>query len=165
MMANDKRLEATDEIGTLHRSFVRMVRGLRERLAMSTFLSQATRDHICGDALDGVGQDAAIRTSLAVLFSDIRQFTDFSESCRLRIGFIPERNCCRRAVDAATEFATLETASNSAHRGGVGSLKSVPQTPPNPIHSGAARISAVAFRSCLCCCLKLSALSKKAVSS
>jgi class 3 adenylate cyclase len=80
LMSNNNRSGATDEIGVLERSFVRMVRGLKERLAMSTFLSQATYKHICADALDGAGENAAVRTSLAVLFSDIRQFTDFSET-------------------------------------------------------------------------------------
>jgi len=80
LMSNNKRFGATDEIGVLERSFIRMVRGLKERLAMSTFLSQATYKHICADALDGAGENAAVRTSLAVMFSDIRQFTDFSET-------------------------------------------------------------------------------------
>jgi class 3 adenylate cyclase len=80
MILNSKRGHATDEIGILERSFVRMVRGLKERLAMSTFLSQATYQHICSDALDGAGENVAVRTSLAVLFSDIRKFTNFSET-------------------------------------------------------------------------------------
>jgi adenylate cyclase len=80
MMLNNNRGQATDEIGILERSFVRMVRGLKERLAMSTFLSQATYKHICSDALDGAGVNVAVRTSLAVMFSDIRKFTNFSET-------------------------------------------------------------------------------------
>jgi class 3 adenylate cyclase len=80
MMLNNQRHGATDEIGVLERSFMRMVRGLKERLAMSTFLSQATYQHICSDALDGAGAHVAVRTSLAVMFSDIRKFTDFSEA-------------------------------------------------------------------------------------
>jgi class 3 adenylate cyclase len=80
MLSNNKRAEATDEIGVLERSFMRMVRGLKERLAMSTFLSQATYQHICSDALDGAGANVAVRTSLAVMFSDIRKFTNFSET-------------------------------------------------------------------------------------
>jgi class 3 adenylate cyclase len=80
MMLNNERHGATDEIGVLERSFIRMVRGLKERLAMSTFLSQATYQHICSDALDGAGVNVAVRTSLAVMFSDIRKFTNFSET-------------------------------------------------------------------------------------
>jgi len=80
MISGDERRDAKDEIGMLERSFLRMVRGLKERLAMSTFLSQATYEHICSDALDGAGADAAVRTSLAVLFSDVRGFTSFSET-------------------------------------------------------------------------------------
>jgi len=80
MMLNNSRAQATDEIGVLERSFMRMVRGLKERLAMSTFLSQATYQHICSDALDGAGTNVAVRTSLAVMFTDIRGFTNFSET-------------------------------------------------------------------------------------
>ena len=80
MLSNNERAGATDEIGKLERSFMRMVRGLKERLAMSTFLSQATYEHICSDALDGAGANVAVRTSLAVMFSDIRGFTKFSET-------------------------------------------------------------------------------------
>jgi class 3 adenylate cyclase len=80
MLSNNERAGATDEIGKLERSFMRMVRGLKERLAMSTFLSQATYQHICSDALDGAGANVAVRTSLAVMFSDIRGFTKFSET-------------------------------------------------------------------------------------
>jgi adenylate cyclase len=79
-MIHSERIGSRDEIGMLQRSFLRMVRGLKERLAMSTFLSQATYEHICSDALDGGGSNVAVRTSLAVLFSDIRGFTHFSET-------------------------------------------------------------------------------------
>jgi len=79
-MIPQDRMDARDEIGMLERSFVRMVRGLRERLAMATFLSQATYEHICSDAMDGTGANAAVRTSLAVMFSDVRGFTHYSET-------------------------------------------------------------------------------------
>jgi len=72
------RLGAKDEIGVLGRSFLRMVQGLKERLAMSTFLSQATYEHIRRNP----ESPSAIseRTSMAILFSDVRQFSNFAEA-------------------------------------------------------------------------------------
>ena len=78
MQRNPGRLGAKDEIGVLGRSFLRMVQGLKERLAMSTFLSQATYEHIRRNP----GSPSAIseRTSMAILFSDVRQFSNFAET-------------------------------------------------------------------------------------
>jgi class 3 adenylate cyclase len=78
MQHHPGRMGAKDEIGVLGRSFLHMVRGLKERLAMSTFLSQATYDHIRRNP-EG---PAAIseRTSMAILFSDVRQFSNFAET-------------------------------------------------------------------------------------
>ncbi len=78
MRRNPQRLGAKDEIGVLGRSFLRMVQGLKERLAMSTFLSQATYEHIQKNP----ESPSAIseRTSMAILFSDVRQFSNFAET-------------------------------------------------------------------------------------
>lgn len=78
MRGNPERLGAKDEIGVLGRSFLRMVQGLKERLAMSTFLSQATYEHI----RQNPESPSAIseRTSMAILFSDVRQFSNFAET-------------------------------------------------------------------------------------
>jgi class 3 adenylate cyclase len=75
--SNPRRMSARDEIGVLGRSFARMVQGLRERLAMTTFLSQATFEHI---RRNEQGAPVSQRTSMAILFSDVRQFSSFSES-------------------------------------------------------------------------------------
>jgi class 3 adenylate cyclase len=78
MQRNPERLGAKDEIGVLGRSFLRMVQGLKERLAMSTFLSQATYEHIRRNP-DSPGAISE-RTSMAILFSDVRQFSNFAET-------------------------------------------------------------------------------------
>jgi class 3 adenylate cyclase len=77
MLRHPQRLHAKDEIGVLGRSFLRMVQGLKERLAMSTFLSEATYQHIKRNAQD---EFASERTSLAILFADVRQFSNFAET-------------------------------------------------------------------------------------
>ncbi|HEV3041643.1 MAG TPA: adenylate/guanylate cyclase domain-containing protein [Candidatus Angelobacter sp.] len=78
MKRNPERLGAKDEIGVLGRSFLRMVQGLKERLAMSTFLSQATYEHIRRhpESPSAISE----RTSMAILFSDVRQFSNFAET-------------------------------------------------------------------------------------
>jgi adenylate cyclase len=77
MRKNPERMGAKDEVGVLGRSFLRMVQGLKERLAMSTFLSQATFEHIRRDTEGG---STSGRTSLAILFADVRQFSSFAET-------------------------------------------------------------------------------------
>ena len=77
MRDNHDRMGAKDEIGVLGRSFVRMIEGLKERLAMSTFLSDAAFEHIRSHASDG---SSSVRTSLVVLFADVRKFSNFSET-------------------------------------------------------------------------------------
>src|SRR5258708_6814035 len=54
-----------------------MIEGLKERLAMSTFLSDAAFEHIRSHASDG---SPSVRTSLVVLFADVRKFSNFSET-------------------------------------------------------------------------------------
>ncbi|HWX56014.1 MAG TPA: adenylate/guanylate cyclase domain-containing protein [Verrucomicrobiae bacterium] len=77
MKQNPNRMDAKDEIGVLGRSFLRMVQGLKERLTMSTFLSNAAFEHIRGNAERG---SASGRTSLAILFADVRKFSNFAET-------------------------------------------------------------------------------------
>lgn len=71
------RIKARDEVGVLSRAFIDMVRGLKERLLMATFVSQTTYERI----RQSNGHDmSSERTTLAILFSDIRGFTSYSES-------------------------------------------------------------------------------------
>jgi len=80
-VANQKfetRVEITsqDEFGELGLEFNRMVRGLWERQAMTRFVSQDVLD-VVQKQVDP-GQDVG-RTTVSVLFSDIRGFTSLSE--------------------------------------------------------------------------------------
>ncbi|HWZ43211.1 MAG TPA: adenylate/guanylate cyclase domain-containing protein [Candidatus Saccharimonadales bacterium] len=74
---NAQRMDARDEIGVLGRSFLRMVQGLRERMAMAPFLSQATQEHI---TRNDQGLPVNQRTSMVILFADVRQFSSYSET-------------------------------------------------------------------------------------
>lgn len=74
---NPERMGAKDEIGVLGRAFHNMIQGLKERLAMTTFVSHATVAHIQRN----VGAEfVSERTSMAILFVDVRQFSQFSET-------------------------------------------------------------------------------------
>jgi class 3 adenylate cyclase len=73
----DRLIHAKDEIGVLGRSFRDMVQGLKERLAMFPFISEATITEIRRTAKGG---SSNTRTSLAILFADVRQFSNFSEN-------------------------------------------------------------------------------------
>jgi class 3 adenylate cyclase len=74
---SERLIQAKDEIGVLGRSFHEMLQGLRERLAMFPFISNATLTEIRSKA---TGRSVNARTSLAILFADVRQFTTFSET-------------------------------------------------------------------------------------
>jgi class 3 adenylate cyclase len=74
---SERLIDAKDEIGVLGRSFREMVQGLKERLAMFPFMSDATLIEIRSKAN---GRSANTRASLAILFADVRQFTTFSET-------------------------------------------------------------------------------------
>lgn len=77
LQRNPERMGAKDEIGILGRAFHNMIRGLKERLAMATFMSHAAVEHIQRNAsCDFVSE----RTTLAILFVDVRQFSQFSET-------------------------------------------------------------------------------------
>jgi class 3 adenylate cyclase len=78
LKSNPERLiHAKDEIGVLGRSFRDMLQGLRERLAMFPLISDAARDDIRRNTQGGSGN---VRKDLAILFSDVRQFSKFSET-------------------------------------------------------------------------------------
>jgi len=73
----DRLIHAKDEIGVLGRSFRDMLQGLRERLAMFPLISDAARDDVRRSTKGGSGN---VRKDLAILFSDVRQFSKFSET-------------------------------------------------------------------------------------
>ncbi len=66
---------STDEIGMLSRAFVDMAGGLKQRFAMSKYMSRSAYEML---EQDGAGP-AAERKWLALMFSDVRGFTAFSD--------------------------------------------------------------------------------------
>lgn len=75
-LAQNPRMQARDEIGVLGRSFLDMARGLKERFAMTKFLSQSTFEQIKQTAGSELPSE---RRTLAVLFTDIRGFSSYAE--------------------------------------------------------------------------------------
>ncbi|MAO63548.1 MAG: hypothetical protein CL666_00965 [Balneola sp.] len=71
-------ITSRDEIGELTRAFNELVEGLRERLLMLKFVSEATLDAIKKN-LSRI-EPGGERRDVAVLFSDIRGFTAWSEN-------------------------------------------------------------------------------------
>lgn len=69
-----RQFESRDEIGTLCRAFEDMVAGLNQRRAMSRFMSQTAYS-----SLENCGTCHTERKWMVVLFSDIRDFSGFSE--------------------------------------------------------------------------------------
>ena len=74
--AHASRLEARDEIGDLSRAFVDMGRGLKQRFAMSKYMSRSAYEML---EQNGSANLAGERKWLALVFSDVRGFTAFSE--------------------------------------------------------------------------------------
>jgi class 3 adenylate cyclase len=75
--AHADRFEARDEIGDLSRAFVEMAHGLKQRLAMSKYMSRTTYQML---EQNGSANLAGERKWLALVFSDVRGFTAFSEN-------------------------------------------------------------------------------------
>jgi class 3 adenylate cyclase len=75
--AHADRFEARDEIGDLSRAFVEMAQGLKQRLAMSKYMSRTTYQML---EQNGSANLAGERKWLALVFSDVRGFTAFSEN-------------------------------------------------------------------------------------
>lgn len=73
---NAGRFEANDEVGELSRAFLDMARGLQQRYAMTKYMSRTTVQMLeQGGAANLTGE----RKWLALIFSDVRGFTAFSE--------------------------------------------------------------------------------------
>jgi len=71
------RFEARDEIGDLSRAFVEMAQGMKQRLAMSKYMSRTTYQMLEeSDSAHLAGE----RKWLALVFTDVRGFTAFSEN-------------------------------------------------------------------------------------
>jgi class 3 adenylate cyclase len=74
--AQADRIDAKDEIGELSRAFVDMAHGLKQRFAMSKYMSRTTYQML---ERGGSANPAGERKWLALIFSDVRGFTAFSE--------------------------------------------------------------------------------------
>jgi class 3 adenylate cyclase len=71
-----RQFESEDEIGILCRAFVEMGTGMKQRMAMAKYLSHGASESL---QRSGSGQIPSQRRWMAILFSDIRGFTHFSE--------------------------------------------------------------------------------------
>src|SRR5215472_9926829 len=74
--ADASRFEANDEVGELSRAFMDMARGLQQRYAMVKYMSRTTVQML---EQGGSANPAGERKWLALIFSDVRGFTAFSE--------------------------------------------------------------------------------------
>src|SRR5271155_154827 len=74
--AHPDRFDARDEIGELSRAFIDMARGLQQRFAMSKYMSRTAYQML---EQSGAANPAGERKWLALIFSDVRGFTAFSE--------------------------------------------------------------------------------------
>ncbi|HET7839680.1 MAG TPA: adenylate/guanylate cyclase domain-containing protein [Rectinemataceae bacterium] len=81
-LAVSANVRSRDEIGQMGEHFDTMVAGLRERFELERYVSRSTlgaaRDPAARDRAEGTGS-AVERRRLAVLFSDVRGFTAYSE--------------------------------------------------------------------------------------
>src|SRR5215469_5729520 len=74
--AQAHRLYAKDEIGELSRAFIDMARGVQQRFKMSKYMSRTAYEMLEQSAS---ANPAGERKWLALIFSDVRGFTTFSE--------------------------------------------------------------------------------------
>lgn len=74
--ADASRFAANDEVGELSRAFLDMARGLQQRYAMTKYMSRTTVQML---EQGGAANLAGERKWLALIFSDVRGFTAFSE--------------------------------------------------------------------------------------
>jgi class 3 adenylate cyclase len=74
--SNAGRLAATDEIGDLSRAFIEMAGGLKQRFAMSKYMSRSAYRML---EQNGAANPDGERKWMVVVFSDVRGFTAFSE--------------------------------------------------------------------------------------
>ncbi len=72
-------IKSHDEVGDLARSFDAMVGGLRERDKMKNVLNKFHGSSVADDMIKGDLQLGGTRKEVTIFFSDIRDFTKFSE--------------------------------------------------------------------------------------
>jgi len=71
------RIDSSDEIGELGKEINSMIDGLRERFKLTRFVSRSTLEHIKDDSEISLG---GAKKTLTILFTDIRNFTSYSEN-------------------------------------------------------------------------------------
>ncbi len=71
--------KSNDELGLMARRFNEMVNGLNEKLQLSRYVSQSTMDAVKTAVINGKNFHTPQRKKVAVFFSDIRGFTNYSE--------------------------------------------------------------------------------------
>lgn len=74
-----EKIQSSDEVGDLAKSFDFMVGGLKERDKMKTLFSKFHGTAVTKELLDNEIKLGGKRKEMTVFFSDIRGFTDFSE--------------------------------------------------------------------------------------
>jgi class 3 adenylate cyclase len=70
-------IDSADEIGELGGEINSMIDGLRERFKLTKFVSKSTLDHVKDDSEILLGGE---KKTLTILFTDVRNFTNYSES-------------------------------------------------------------------------------------
>jgi len=74
---NKVDIKVWDEIGDLANQINIMIDGLHEKFKLTRFVSKSTLEHVKGDADISLGGE---KKKMTVLFTDIRNFTGYSES-------------------------------------------------------------------------------------
>jgi len=69
-------IDSADEIGELGTEINSMIDGLKERFKLTKFVSKSTLDHVKDDSDMSPG---GVKKTLTILFTDIRNFTNYSE--------------------------------------------------------------------------------------
>jgi len=69
-------IDSSDEISELGTEINSMIDGLRERFKLTRFVSKSTLDHVKDDSDISLG---GVKKTLTILFTDIRNFTNYSE--------------------------------------------------------------------------------------
>ena len=97
-----------DEIGDLARRFNAMITGLAERLELTKFVSHGTMTAIRGAQEGGGMRRGGTRRRVSVLFTDIRGYTEFSES-------VPPET----VIEVLNRYFDVQTAIVQKHGGDV----------------------------------------------
>jgi adenylate cyclase len=100
------KIRSHDEVGQLAKAFNGMVEGLRERDKVKNILNKFHGSTVTDDLLKGDLNLGGKRKTVTVLFSDIRDFTKFSE------GHTPEE-----VVEMLNEYFTIMVGIITSHHG------------------------------------------------